>query len=499
MPQSETVPSPLLLRHGAMFTIAKAALGRLAMMVLMGLLLAILSHQVVLAQEMIPVPDNAEKVPLTDPVVEGKEGAIADETIDNGPVIAEPIYDDIAEDIAIESPIVLGDPVYRHNGLESHHRHTTHQHCQQACRHVACVLPEYWVRASYLNWRLSGMNLPALVTSSPAGTAREDAGVLGLSTTSILLGQEDVGDQSRSGGRFEFGRWFDRAGQLGWSVAFMEIDEDTDSYQFNSSSSPILARPFFSLEPGFGGPNSDLLGQPGEITGNVSVDSSVSFEGAEVMFHRLVAHDSDQRLYASLGYQYFGLDDSLRIRDFKQIVGNGSGLAIGTTIDGADEFSADNQFHGVAIGVRTSRKRYRWTLDAGLQCALGDSHSQVAISGRTTSSVPQVGGGTDTATTAGGLLALPSNSGVFDRHELAIVPQMDVGLTLQLFPRLNGFVGYQFLYWSKLARSAEQIDTGVDLSQLDPGQSSVGARPEFEFRYTDLIAHGLDVGLEYRF
>ena len=63
-----------------------------------------------------------------------------------------------------------------------------------------------WARVDYLiSWR-RGTSTPALATTSTAGTPIEDAGVLGLSTTSNLLGNNRLNDEATPGIRVDFGR-----------------------------------------------------------------------------------------------------------------------------------------------------------------------------------------------------------------------------------------------------------------------------------------------------
>src|SRR5262245_48917534 len=59
----------------------------------------------------------------------------------------------------------------------------------------------YWIRADYLGWWLTGSRLPLLVTSSPPGTPRSQAGVIGAPGTQVLFGNETVNDDFRSGVR----------------------------------------------------------------------------------------------------------------------------------------------------------------------------------------------------------------------------------------------------------------------------------------------------------
>jgi hypothetical protein len=78
-----------------------------------------------------------------------------------------------------------------------------------------------WARADYLMWWVEGMDTPPLVTSSPAGTNRDVAGVLGQPTTTILFGGDSLIDTMRPGGRFTAGYWFDWARFHGVEATFL--------------------------------------------------------------------------------------------------------------------------------------------------------------------------------------------------------------------------------------------------------------------------------------
>jgi hypothetical protein len=53
------------------------------------------------------------------------------------------------------------------------------------------------------------------------------------------------------------------------------------------------------------------------------------------------------------------------------------------------------------------------------------------------------------------------------------------------------------LYWSNVARPAEQVDLGV--SQFPPEPPAGAHRPQFLFSASDFWAQGLSLGLDYRF
>ena len=354
--------------------------------------------------------------------------------------------------------------------------------------------PHYWLRGEYLYWFMDGADAPPLVTTSSPGTVRTDAGVIGLLTTTTLFGGE-IGENGRSGGRIEFGRVFPSRGGLGFHVAYLGLDDDRQQRTFDSSAFPILARPFVNVEPGSVGNNAELVAFPGEVSGNVTVTESTEFEAVEVMLRRPMLLECDRRIYLMGGFGYASLEDALAVSDFKRVTGSGSGLAIGTTLAERDSFETDNEFRGGIIGVLASIHQDLWSFETALQLGLGSVESTVRIDGSTTATVP-IGTGTQTATTRGGLLALGENLGTFEDDQFAVMPQLHARLGYQILPRLRGTVGYRFLYLSQVARAAEQIDTGVNLSQLDPAGANGEVRPVFAFNKTDFWAQGLTLGLD---
>jgi hypothetical protein len=105
----------------------------------------------------------------------------------------------------------------------------------------------------------------------------------------------------------------------------------------------------------------------------------------------------------------------------------------------------------------------------------------------------------------GGYLAQRTNIGKHHRDHLAVVPEIDLNVGLQLAPRLRVFTGYTFLYTSNVARPGDQIDLAVNPSQGpgftgDPAGKLAGSlRPAFTGKTTDFWTQGLSLGLEWQF
>ena len=97
-----------------------------------------------------------------------------------------------------------------------------------------------------------------------------------------------------------------------------------------------------------------------------------------------------------------------------------------------------------------------------------------------------------------GFLALPSNSGTFDRDHWTAIPELTLRVTYEVKPGIQLFAGYDCLYWARVARAGDQIDLGQDPRQ-NPSSATFtgdrGARPAVLMRDTDFWAHGVSFGL----
>ena len=97
------------------------------------------------------------------------------------------------------------------------------------------------------------------------------------------------------------------------------------------------------------------------------------------------------------------------------------------------------------------------------------------------------------------MLAQGTNIGTFTSNNFALIPQFDFTLGYDLTCRLRATVGYTFMYWTRVARPGDQIDTSVNLSQLGPNGLVGAPRPAVTGTTSDFWAQGLNVGLAYRF
>lgn len=363
----------------------------------------------------------------------------------------------------------------------------------------AFISERIWARADYLLWWVEGFSVPPLVTNSPAGTDRSVAGQLDQATTTTLFGNENLVDMVRPGGRIRLGLWLDDFQSQGIEASYLALASRQESFQMTSPGDPILTRPFFNVEPGFEGPDAELIAFPGLLQGAINIDAKSTFQSGEVLYRRMMFRAPDRRIDFLIGWRVNRLDDELTIRDSKTSIAAGGAIALGTTVEELDYFATENVFNGVEIGVVAERSFVDWTIELSTKVALGNTRSQYTVDGSTTITVPVPGGAPAVAVTPAGLLAQSTNIGVYKGDDFSVIPEVGLLAGYQVAPNCRVTMGYTFMFWSRVARAGDSIDTQLNLSQLDP-QGLVGpAQPAFAQTTSSVWAQGLNLGLDVRF
>ena len=172
-----------------------------------------------------------------------------------------------------------------------------------------------------------------------------------------------------------------------------------------------------------------------------------------------------------------------------------------------DDFKTSNQFVGPSLGVRARAIYGPFSAELTTKLGIGLSHERESISGAYNAyGTPAVTGAPGQASgiiavKAGpnGIFAQPSNSGTRSTNEFAVVPEFQFKLGYDITPAVRLTVGYDFIYYSNVLRPTDQIDRAFSKG-LPFGQdtSSVGG-PGRKMVTTDFYAHGLTVGVGYRF
>ncbi|HEX5270540.1 MAG TPA: BBP7 family outer membrane beta-barrel protein, partial [Gemmataceae bacterium] len=359
----------------------------------------------------------------------------------------------------------------------------------------ALDLPRFYARADYLMWWFKGERLPPLVTTGPNLPSGLN-GFLGTPGTVVLFGGSDESGGLRSGARLTAGVWCDDEGDAAVEASGFFLGQRSFRFSANSNQFPVLARPFFNLNA-----MTEFAQEataPGLSSGSVSVGGPGSLWGAEIDLRCCVCQTCYGRLDFLVGPRYLQLDEGLQIHE--SLLGlAGAGPFAGSHIDVVDRFDTRNQFFGAQAGLDYRLTRGPWSLDLLGKLALGDSHEVVNIAGGQRIVSPSGA----VSTFNGGLLALPSNSGEFTRDRFAVVPEVGVTLGWQATDWCRLLVGYNFLYWSSVARPGDQIDRVIDVTQIPnfgANATPTGmARPAAIVRGTDFWAQGATFGVEFRY
>jgi hypothetical protein len=189
------------------------------------------------------------------------------------------------------------------------------------------------------------------------------------------------------------------------------------------------------------------------------------------------------RLDAIGGYRFMRLIDSVDIRDDEMDVSNTSASQY-TLYTNIDNYSAVNNFNGGELGLDALMTWGRWSLDVMAKAALGINNQDVQLFG-----LQRV----DASVTGGGITQ-GSATYDFSRNVFSWIPELTLTAGYQLTDHVKFTVGYDLIYWSGVARAANQINT-------DPatGLPTVFNPQTFTINQTCFWAEGIRLGGEIRF
>jgi hypothetical protein len=190
--------------------------------------------------------------------------------------------------------------------------------------------------------------------------------------------------------------------------------------------------------------------------GTFAVTRSSFLQSADLNLLANVCCACGYRVDVLAGFRYLQLDEKLQvIQDFIS--------SDGTEVDlWNDEWHTRNQFYGGQLGGRARFCRDSFFADVGAGVALGVTHEQVDIGGGLTQTTFSPGVDAfgnpivniQVSRTNGGLLSQPAS---FSRDRFAVVPEVNVDAGYEFNRFCRASVGYNFLYWSSVARPGDQV------------------------------------------
>lgn len=368
-----------------------------------------------------------------------------------------------------------------------------------------------WFRADYLLWWVKNGPLTAPLVTTGSDADAPFQGALGRPGTRVLFGASDLDFGMASGLRLQAGLPLTADGQLSLEGSWLQLERRSVGFRAASDGTgfPVLARPIVNAANG--AQNSELESSPlVGVVGGVQIAAPSRLQGWEINLAARRPRGPGVDVSALVGFRALDLNEAIVIQDsFRDATGlpGGAGLTFqGATVQtpelltGFDSFRVHNHFYGPQIGGRLAWDRGALSLGLAGKIALGWSQEQVIIEG---SSSAIVNPGDRRTTAAGSVLAQVSNIGRYNRDEFAVLPEFGLDVGAQVTRRLRAGVGYNFLYWSNVARPGNAIDSTVNRfivpTDQNFGQGVAAARPAFNFHSTDYWAQGLNFTLEYRY
>jgi hypothetical protein len=355
-----------------------------------------------------------------------------------------------------------------------------------------------WVSARYLLGYLSrpGLSTPLVVTGSPTDL---HPGALDQPNTVVLFGRDQYQFNPLNGIQVDLGVNLNDRIYLEGSVQYFGPQHTNALYVSDAAGNPFIGRPI--LNTALNQERAFLTSSPGIASGSTSVQSRLQIFSIEA--HARYQVNLTPYLNADwlLGYRRMQLEEELEISDTLTSIGGGItflGAPITAPVSDFDRFATINQFDGINTGLR-----FRW--QSGFQWFALTGHGKVAF-GQTRQTVEIEGvSGTTTAagpqSALGGILALPSNIGRYERKVFGIVPEGGANLVFLLSPGVRFQMGYTATFWNSVVRPGDQIDRRVNPAQVptDLNFSTTATRdfPAFEFRSTSVWLQSLNFGLEF--
>ncbi|MBY0460085.1 MAG: BBP7 family outer membrane beta-barrel protein, partial [Gemmataceae bacterium] len=418
--------------------------------------------------------------------------------------------------------------------------------------------PRWWVDGEYLLWFTGGQPLrSALLTTS----APSDAGILGRGSTTVLVGDRDLGYNAMSGFRLGTGFFGDADRRFGFDFHTWVIERAANTQTFggaqNNFGIPVLARPF--VDAATGAQSTIVLSTADFGPANVIVGTNTqTFAIQPSAVWNVYRSEPGSRLGCSidflLGYQFLQVKENLFVQTQTFLNGqflvptfttgpfgvitqtgvtatNASTQVAGVNVFGPsatigtrDSFRTTNRFNGVSLGLRGETRYGIFTTSLFGRISLGNMHERLEVFGATTITDPSGVSGsaqpnqnqltptTGTLTTVrtqggayGGVLANNANIGTFTRDRFSYIPEFGGNVGVALTKGLTGYVGVTVVYVPDVIRPGNQISNTLNSAAIpfSANYGAAGAVPTSTvapaFRQSEFWIGGVNFGLQFRY
>ena len=291
----------------------------------------------------------------------------------------------------------------------------------------------------------------------------------------------------RSGFRTTFGMWLDDCHS--WDVEFdyLSLGERSNEFSMFSTGFPILARPFFNVQTN--AQASELVAYPGTVRGNRRGQCQDLLSGRRRNVQpqsmllqfvlRIVRLGCEEtcggaatccppllhccRTDLLVGFRYYNLSDFVGVTENLRVTQPGPSQD--TTIASQRQLPRPQRF---------LRERNRLAhADLSRPMVVGNPDEdrdgqQPSDHHHRRPNHHYAAGRIDARLYDAGILAGGTNSGVYQRDQFTVIPQLGLELGYQVSCHWRAYLGYDLLYWGAVAQAADQIDLNLDPRNFPP-------------------------------
>jgi hypothetical protein len=387
--------------------------------------------------------------------------------------------------------------------------------------------PRFYGGVDYMLWWVKGAPLSVpLVSTGPIATTHH--GLLGPpaengADSTVLYGAGHAPAQGGrniqdfppfSGGRLTAGLWLDNDQRFAIEGSGFLLERRGAGYQARSDSNgnPIMGIPVYNTVPYsigtmtiFPGEDSLPFSLPndvnrarqaqGVIIGGIKISNHLQLWGADATGVVNLVRTPSWQFAGLLGFRYLNLSETFNSTSDIEGV---SGFYANQTGVVSDTFQTRNQFYGGILGLRGRYASERFAIDLTVRAALGASHEvQNVWGGFNSMNFPNPGPNSGPE----GVFAQPANEGRRWANKFSAVPEAQFKFSYALTSWMQITAGYDFLYYTNVIRPGDQINReipkGQTFNQADPVVSATS--PTILFKTTDFFAHGVNLGLNFRY
>lgn len=382
--------------------------------------------------------------------------------------------------------------------------------------------PRVWLDGQYIYWAIKSprFSTPLVTTNNnPPPGNNPPTGLLGQEGTILVFREDSLKYSPVSGGRLSAGYWFDCHQCVGIEGSGFVTQQQSTSFRAFSgpTGSPLVFVPVFDATGAGTGTGPGEFGFANAIpdlrVGGTTITSTSRLWGAEVNLTNKLADCGCVGACWLLGFRYLDLNEDVAINQQETAI-NDTNVAFGVPFPNnstsvTDHFRGHNEFYGAQVGVRAAACWRQLFFAVQGKVALGDMREVVTIDGTSTLQNATAANGGAAAgilptSIAVGRFAAPSNIGRHFEDRFAVVPEFEGRIGVQLHPCVLAYVGYNFLYMSRVARPGDQIDRAIDLTTIPtafeyvPGSTGNGS-PRVPFNQSYFWAQGVNAGLEIEY